>query len=66
MVLGGSGEAETVLIDHEYMNKVGVSYVTPISLITERIKLFTGKDVELIAVDFDGLDNVDRLMKQAS
>lgn len=62
MVFDGSDEEGSALIDHEYINKVRITYVSPISLITERIKLFTGKDVELIVVDLDGLD----LMKLAS
>jgi len=58
MVLGGCTDQATVLNDLEYLGRLFISYVTPISLIMSRIKTVTGREVELIKVDLNSVPNI--------
>jgi hypothetical protein len=58
MVIGGSDEGAKELTGTRYTERVWVPYVSPMQLLMERIKIVTGRDVEVVVADlskFEGL-----------
>ena len=58
MVIGGSDEGGKELTGTRYTERVWVSYVSPMQLLMERIKIVTGRDVEVVVADLSKFEGV--------
>ena len=63
MVMGTTIGKRKEITGHESLGQLMVSYITPMSVITDRIKAVTGKDATVIVQNLDELMGVKGLIR---